>query len=307
VPVEYSLSVGDLIGYYLTDYRTTTEVYSVVGAYDMPVFDCAPTNLGVLEVSDAEVSSNLVIHNYGMQDLVWTSGLSASSARVAFEDPAAPWSHAGDGDEWHLSTNRVYRGTNAWYCGNDATRQYADACHAWLDTPPLTIGAGGLLTFHQWIRTENDADDLFWDGGVIACPRRRRLVRPRHARRGIPYRITQNPDSPFPADQPCLAGSATRTGGTRSPWICAPTRASRWWSGSSSDPTSTRSTRGGTSAIWRSRPAREPPGWPAGGDGRDLHPGTDRRRLPSLPIRNRSNATGKNRPSSRSRTTIRRA
>lgn len=208
--VEYSLSAGDVIGYYLTDHRTTTAVHTVIGQYDTPFFDVAPTNLGTIEMSDAIVTTNLAVHNYGAQSLVWTSGLSASSSRIPFDGSAGAWSHAGSPDPWHLTTNRIYRGSNAWYCGNSATRRYPDACHAWLDTPPFTVGADGMLTFHQWFKAEYDTDlndDHFWDGGVLRVSTNGgasfTLVTPVG---GYPYRITPNPDSPFPANHPCLAG-----------------------------------------------------------------------------------------------------
>jgi hypothetical protein len=206
--VEYSLSAGDVIGYYLTDHRTTTEVHSVVGQYEAPFFDVAPTNLGILEMSSAIVTTNLTVRNHGLQDLVWTGGVSASATRIPFEDGA--WAHGGTNDPWHLATHRVYRGSNAWYCGNSATRVYPDACHAWLDTPPFTVGADGMLTFHQWFKAEYDTDlndDHFWDGGVIRVSTNGgasyELVTPVG---GYPYRITPNPDSPFPGHHPCLAG-----------------------------------------------------------------------------------------------------
>ncbi|MBU4460215.1 MAG: S8 family serine peptidase [Verrucomicrobia bacterium] len=211
--VEYFLSVGDLIGYYLTEHRTTSEVYSVVGQYDAPYFDVAPTNFGTIEMSDAVVTTNLTIHNYGAQSLVWTALLSATSTRIPLEGGPGAWAHGGTNDDWHLSTNRVYRGTNAWYCGDDATRQYDDACHAWLDTPPFTVGADGMLTFHHWIKTEYDSGDHFWDGGVLRVSTNGgasyELVTPVG---GYPYRITDNDDSPFPADHPCLAGFGDSNG-----------------------------------------------------------------------------------------------
>lgn len=211
--VEYFLSAGDLIGYYLTEHRTTSDVYSVVGQYAAPFFDVAPTNFGTLEMSDAVVTTNLTVHNYGAQSLVWTALLSATSTRIPLEGGPGAWTHGGTNDDWHLSTNRVYRGTNAWYCGDDATRIYRDGSYAWLDTPPFTVGADGMLTFHHWIKTEYDSGDHFWDGGVLRVSTNGgasyELVTPVG---GYPYRITPNPESPFPADHPCLAGFGDSNG-----------------------------------------------------------------------------------------------
>lgn len=211
-PVEYYLCVGDIIGYYLTDRRTTSAVHTVVGEYSEPLFDCAPTGM-VLELSADAVHTNFTLSNFGSGSLVWTAGLSAASTRIPIGDGATGWSHTGTFDVWHLSTNRVWRGTNSWYCGNEATRLYPDLCHAWLDTPPFHVESGGMLTFRHWIKTEYDSGDHFWDGGVLRVSTNDgasfELITPVG---GYPYKIVENPDSPFPPHQPCLAGFGDANG-----------------------------------------------------------------------------------------------
>jgi hypothetical protein len=66
-----------------------------------------------------------------------------------------------------VTTNRTWNGVPVWYCGNPATRQYPNGCHAKLDTPPFLVGAGGAMLWRQWIKTEYDRPGYYWDGAVI--------------------------------------------------------------------------------------------------------------------------------------------
>jgi hypothetical protein len=71
------------------------------------------------------------------------------------ESGEAKWSHGGTGDMWHLTSYRTHSGTNAWYCGDDGSRQYNSGMDAWLTTAPFTVAQGCSLRFWRWFATPN--------------------------------------------------------------------------------------------------------------------------------------------------------
>jgi hypothetical protein len=122
------------------------------------------------------------------------------------------WTHSGRGDEWHVSQQEVHSEPYAWYCGSDEFESYDNDVDSSLVTPDVTLGAGPVLSFWQWFRSEYDGrsgyEDCFWDGGVVDISTNggssfERIV----PVGGYPYKITPNDDSPFPDDMPCLAGT----------------------------------------------------------------------------------------------------
>jgi len=204
--VDYYVSAGDLIGYYAPDYRSDSATYSVIGDYDTPWLQVTPQGFDTFELTDSPTNISMNIANQAGPDLVWTARVAAATA--PFSATNAAWSHSGLNDVWCVTTNRTWNGDAVWYCGNPTTRTYPSGCHALLDTPPFTVGSGGGLLFRQWIKTEFDAGNHFWDGAAIRVSNDGgatfTLVEPVG---GYPFLITENPDSPFPADQPCLAGT----------------------------------------------------------------------------------------------------
>jgi hypothetical protein len=206
--VDYRVYAADLIGYYLPEYASVSPIHSVIGDYETPWLAVTPQTFEVFELSDAPTNIALSVANLAGPDLTWTARVAAAAAPFAVSNPA--WAHSGQNDAWCATTNRTWNGDAVWYCGNPTTRTYLNGCHAMLDTPPFTVGAGGGLLFRQWIRTEYDADAAdghYWDGAVVRVSADGgatfTLIEPAS---GYPYRITDNPDSPFAADHPCLAG-----------------------------------------------------------------------------------------------------
>jgi hypothetical protein len=71
------------------------------------------------------------------------------------ESGESKWSHGGTGDMWHLTSYRTHSGANAWYCGDEATKEYTSGMNAWLTTVPFTVPQGCSLRFWRWFATPN--------------------------------------------------------------------------------------------------------------------------------------------------------
>ncbi|MDD4442341.1 MAG: S8 family serine peptidase [Kiritimatiellae bacterium] len=202
--VDYAVYAADLIGYYFPEYASVTPVYSVIGDYPDPWLSVSPDGFDLFELSETPTNLTLSVANLAGPDLVWTARLAIAAAPFSV---TSGWTHSGVYDIWGVTTNRTWNGDAVWYCGDPSARTYPNACHAWLDTPPFTVGSGGGLLFRQWIRTEFDTGTHYWDGAVLRLSTDGgatfSLIEPVG---GYPFQITDNPDSPFAADHPCLAG-----------------------------------------------------------------------------------------------------
>jgi subtilisin family serine protease len=206
--VYYYVTAGDLVGYYLPSFCSVSPVYKVIGDYDTPWMNVTPTTLGLIELSTESTNLSLTVSNFAGPDLTWTARVAYAEAPFAATNAA--WVHSGNNDVWCATTNRTWNGDAVWYCGNPTTRVYPNSCHALLDTPPFAVGPGGGLLFRQWISTEHDSDNYYWDGAVIGVSTNNgttfTTIEPTT---GYPCLITSNPDSPFSGDQPCLAGNGS--------------------------------------------------------------------------------------------------
>ena len=204
--VEYYVAAADLVGWYDSSFRSTSAVYSVTGAYGEPWMTVTPHAFGLFELSGDATNLAVTVANLAGPDLLWTASVATASAPFAARDE--DWVPGGMAGAWCLTTNRTWDGDEVWYCGNPATRRYADSCHAWLDTPVFTVGQGGGALFRQWLRTEWDSGAYFWDGAVVRVSTNLgasfEIITPEG---GYPGRIMENPASPFAAHQPCLAGT----------------------------------------------------------------------------------------------------
>jgi len=204
--VDYFVSAGDLIGYYVPSLCSTSPVYQAIGNYDAPWMSVSPETLGIVELSNSTTNLGLTVSNFAGPDLLWTARVAYAEATLSATNAA--WAHHGDNDVWCVTTNRTWNGDPVWYCGNPATRYYPDACHAMLDTPPFEVGEGGGLLFRQWIKTEFDSGNYYWDGAELSISTDNgatfTVIEPTA---GYPYLFPTNPDSPFSAESPCLAGN----------------------------------------------------------------------------------------------------
>ncbi|MEI7899251.1 MAG: S8 family serine peptidase [bacterium] len=203
--VDYLLRAYDMVGYYDPAFCTTTPIYSVIGDYDTPWLSVSPQSFPTFKLSTPATNASLTIANLAGPDLVWTVRVATVTAPFAATNSA--WSHNGVYDLWHVDTNRTWNGAAVWYCGDQVKRLYSNDCHSWLDTPAFRVGANGGLLFRQWIKTETDTATHFWDGAVLNVSTNGGATFTRvEPVGGYPYQITDNPASPFPANQPCFAG-----------------------------------------------------------------------------------------------------
>lgn len=202
--IDYYVYAADLLGYRFPEHASVTPVYSVIGDYPHPWLSVTPNGFEPFELSEAPTNPPLSIANLAGPDLVWTARLAVAAAPFLGTNG---WTHSGTHDVWGTTTNRTWNGDAVWYCGNSSSRTYPNACHAWLDTPPFTVGSGGGLLFRQWIRTEYDGATRYWDGAVLRISTDGgatfSLIEPVG---GYPFEISANPDSPFAPGHPCLAG-----------------------------------------------------------------------------------------------------
>lgn len=176
-----------------------------------PVIAVAPPNLGTNIVERGTTDTvSLVVGNTGVGSLFWTSLVVRIDVNDDIEGGTNGLAHSGNLDRWHISTYRSYSSSHAWYMGDDSTHVYLDQTDARLQLPPLRPGNNAVFSFWQWMSSEYDGGLYFWDGGVIEISTDGGAsfasIPPVG---GYPYLITPNPDSPFPASTPCLAGLGT--------------------------------------------------------------------------------------------------
>lgn len=204
---EYSLSASDPAG-------QAAEIGPFHFEVAYPLASFTPTQQVDALAAYAEILSlPLTVSNGGLADLYWTASYETPPLSDCVENGPGRWTHSGAVDLWHISTNRAYSGTRAWYLGDSATWVYRDRVNASLISPALTLQDAAVFSFRHWIRTEPDSATHFWDGGVVELSTNDGVtyaaITPVG---GYPFKITPNTASPFPANMPCYAG----TGGWQS-------------------------------------------------------------------------------------------
>lgn len=130
------------------------------------------------------------------------------------ESGEGDWLHmvvtSGYNDEWHLSSSRNHTpgGSYSWKCGSTGGGDYSDYDDSGLVTPTLFLGSGSVLEFEHWMDAETDYGDWAWDGAIVEISTNGGSswlqITPEG---GYPYRITDNPSSPFQPETPCFSGS----------------------------------------------------------------------------------------------------
>ncbi len=130
------------------------------------------------------------------------------------ESGEGDWTHyavtGGYVDEWHMSTQRAYSASHSWKCGSTGSGDYANYADGGLVTPEIVLPANAVLTFWHWIDAELDSGIYAWDGAIVEISTNGGAswtqITPDG---GYPYRITDNPASPFEPNTPCFSGSYT--------------------------------------------------------------------------------------------------
>lgn len=204
----YRVEAVDAAGYW-----TEGESNRFFVAY--PLATVSPTNVDVILKPGQATNFVVSIGTAGNTNYVW----SATGKKAVFFDDVPPGvsnlqhtANLRNGypvlDLWSVTTNRSYSGPCSWYCGYETAWHYEDATHCSL-LLPAAIGPATELSFRQWIRTELDSDisGQAWDGGVIEVSTNGSDFAQVTPAGGYPYTVTPNPDSPFPAGTPCLAGT----------------------------------------------------------------------------------------------------
>ena len=115
-------------------------------------------------------------------------------------------------DQWHRSSarNATPGGGWAWKCGATGTGPYGASLHAALESGPVTIGPGALLTFKHWFEMESsDAPGQAYDGARLEWSEDDGATwAPLTPLEGYTHAIINNPDSPFAAGTPVWSGAS---------------------------------------------------------------------------------------------------
>ncbi len=197
---EYWLEAEDSAGY---TNQTTVHSFGVV----YPIFAYAPSNIDTLMQPDTMSNVVVTLSNNGNTGLTW-------SAEAGWMDGAETGPngviHGGANDIWHISTNRAYSGSCAWWCGDPNQNKYINQVNASLELPLVLPVSGAVLSFQYWADIEYDEgrnDDHYWDGGIVELSTNDGSSFVQIAPvGGYPHRITPNDQSPFPYDTPCFGG-----------------------------------------------------------------------------------------------------
>ncbi|NQU39808.1 MAG: S8 family serine peptidase [Lentisphaerae bacterium] len=200
---EYRIEALDPAGYW-----TSSAIYRFDVVY--PVLGLSTAAVEAVLLPNTFTNVVLALTNSGNTGLNWT-------AEPGWQDGAEQGSngviHGGANDAWHITTNRAYSGTRAWYCGGPLTPLYADSVNAWLQLPPLEVVSGSELAFRHWAKIEYDTgrnDNHYWDGGIVELSTNGGLTFvPIDPVGGYPHLITPNPGSPFAFDTPCFGGDGS--------------------------------------------------------------------------------------------------
>jgi hypothetical protein len=111
-------------------------------------------------------------------------------------------------DQWHMETYRSYSSSHSWKCGGVGGSEYDDYVDAGLVTPPIGIPRNATLTFWHWMDAEIEDQTWAWDGGIVEVSTDEGATWTQVAPEGgYPYKIMDNPASPFDPGTPCFSGS----------------------------------------------------------------------------------------------------
>ena len=198
---EYIIEASDAAGYFVEDGPHTSFVA-------FPVQTTSPGGFAFVLLPGESTNVVLSIQNSGNTNLDWRIELGRVGFHDDMESGTSAWHHSGTYDPWHLSDKRAFSGSNAWYCGDEATSSYPDSANASLMTHPVLLASDSTLSFRHWIRTELDSATHAWDGAVVEISvdggETFEFITPEG---GYPYRIVSNPASPFAPNTPCFAGT----------------------------------------------------------------------------------------------------
>ncbi len=125
--------------------RTTSTSPESISLRALP--DCPASYLANLEL---HVAADTTVDEYRLPVLVGPSGFFDD-----MEQGTSLWTHGGQGDMWHHSNYRAHSGGWSWYCGSEATRQYANNMNAALTSVPLIVNQNCSLSYWRWFSVPN--------------------------------------------------------------------------------------------------------------------------------------------------------
>jgi hypothetical protein len=213
--VEYRVLAADVLGLRsgYSDGVTVTDSAFAIGAYATPLARFSPQDGQVYRFTPGNGLTNatFTLSNLAGPDLVWTA--SVSEASFAFGANADGWTNSSFGTAWIRTAYRSENGSNVWYCGDAASRSYADQSFAKLTTPVFEVPEGAIVSVRSWMKCELDSDNpgWCWDAGVVGVTTNGGVswaaLTPYG---GYPYLTTTVYSySPFPAQTPCIAGDGS--------------------------------------------------------------------------------------------------
>lgn len=206
--IDYFLSAADDAGF-----SSQSPTWTVTVAYARIAY--SPTALEASATAGMPTNIMLQIQNIGSRPLE----ISMETAPIGFADDMESgtngWTRPDGNVDWHISAQNSHSTSNAWYCGQEASRTYRDSTHAALATPPIHLAAtASRLDFMHRARFEIDQDEFpdgihYWDSGVLEISDSGGLTwQSLVPEGGYPGLITSNPASPFAPDTPCFVDTA---------------------------------------------------------------------------------------------------
>ena len=205
--VEYYVMAFDVLGINLGyAFGSESDSYYVLGDYSEPWAQLLPSSNQIVPFVTTSTSTTCTfrVNNRAGPDLDWQLRTVPRTA-VLSQDWQAD-------SPWVQTTNRTPHGYAVWYCGDPVARAYADGTYAHLISSACVVPSQAVLIVQQWISTElNSAiPGEAWDGGVVSISVDDGATwQPLTPQSGYPYQITDNVDSPFAAQTPCLAGDGS--------------------------------------------------------------------------------------------------
>ncbi len=186
---------------------STSAVHRFTAQY--PVLETGALASSVVLPAGGTQVIRVPVTNTGTRDWTWSSLYRRAPAITPAH--AAAWQASGPQQQWHVSTQEVFTGTHAWFCGDPDGGTYRARMDAKLDTPAVVLGAQATLRFQHWAEMERndspDHDGDYWDGAVVELSTDGgQTFFPIAPVGGYPYRIVPNGDSPFEDLRPCLGG-----------------------------------------------------------------------------------------------------
>ena len=208
---------GDVITYYIeaTDaagFSAESATWTVRVAHARAAV--APGAIEVSAPANTPTNATVQIQNSGSGPLDISLEIAAQGFADDIESGTNGWTRPDGNTDWHVSTQNAASGSNAWYCGIEASGLYRNSTHASLVSPPILLGAAPRLDFVHRARFEPDQDLFpdgihYWDSGVLEISGDDGLTWSSLVPDGgYPGLVTSNSFSPFPPDTPCFVDTA---------------------------------------------------------------------------------------------------